>query len=110
VDAKSGTRCRQRHDEASHDQQVHERRPTANNHGHCYRKRDRSDDQPNDTVDPPPKQAVPTRHTGDQHTAHQNQATRELAYRDRDRQRKRGRAHHQREKRSQSPSHSQGSS
>ena len=65
----------------------------------------RSDDQPHHPRDPPPEQAVPGGHAGDQHTAEQNQATRELVYRDRDREHERGRSHHQREDRSKSPFH-----
>ena len=75
MDGKGGTRCRQRHEEACHDQQIDESRPTRNNQDDCADQRDASDNHPYYARDAPPAQAVPGGHAGDQHTAQQNQAT-----------------------------------
>ena len=57
------------------------------------------------TGDAPSAQAVPGGHARDQYTGEQDEATRELPYRDPNGKRKRGRCHNEREDRRQSPFH-----
>ena len=84
---ESGTPRSQRHQQPNDDHQIDQRRPTGHQHDQRAREREGGNDQPDDPAEPCRKHAVPGSHTGDEHTAQQQQPPRELTDRDRDRKR-----------------------